>query len=1092
MSACIVLIHSLHLTGHSQKPELVLQTGHTGAIRSLSFSPDGKSFASAGLDAMIKLWDTKTGTELRSLKGGFAFPAVFGRDGSSITDGFTWWNTSTGEKLTSIRFGSGALAFSPDGKTVAVGKEDGTIEITDSATGRQLRTLKGPFQSCRFLTFGPNGKTLASGSMWGNIFTLWDLSTGSELNSLELATPSNSGRSVAFAPDGKAVATGSESGEVELWDLASGGKTHGFRSIPSSPVAFNRDGTILMGVGDDGAIKLWDPSSGRVLQSFGSFSNTASSIAFSPDGKTVAVGSKDGAISVWDLSTRTQLLAINKYSPPSSAVFSPDGKALAVYSDKVDSASLWNFATGSIARTFPGHVGQMGIFFSPDSTKFSIASIDGTIRLWDVSSGLEAHTIHGSQLSSMAFSPDQKTIASGNVDARVNDTTIKLWAIDSGKEIRRFKGHDKPVSAVSFSPDGKVLASESYDGIIKLWDVSSAKELRTLKATSNAFASDDPLSFLAAVFELKFSPDGKILASRSLEGDIKFWDVSTGGLLRSLKGVGITFSHDGKTFASGDKNNLNLINLFDTTTGKLERTIQGHSEVIWSLSFSSNDDYLVSVAQDQGITVWETRSGLELASLVTFEDHDWIVTTPDGLFDGSPSAWKKIIWRFNNDAYNFLPVEGFFNDFYYPGLLTDILDGKRPKAPGNLARKDRRQPRLSLSAGRVPSQKTRTISISLMVTESLSDGTHSTGSGAQDIRLFRNGSLVKVWHGDVLKGKGTATLEATIPILAGENRLTAYAFNHDNIKSQDATLTVTGTDSLKRKGTAYILAIGVNEYANTQYNLKYAVADAQDFVTEVKRQQEALGQYAKIEVLPLYNQDATKEKVLRALTDLAAKSQPEDAIIIYFSGHGAAHGNRFYLIPHDLGYQGNRTRPDSAALQTIYDHSVSDEELEQAVEGIDAGQILLVIDACNSGQALEAEEQRRGPMNSKGLAQLAYEKGMYILTAAQSYQAAFEASKLGHGYLTYALVEEGLKTAAADTAPKDGNLFIREWLDYAANRVPQMQQEKLTSGNGRQLELVVAFTNGEENLDPTKRSLQRPRVFYRREVEPQPLIVAKP
>ena len=96
-------------------------------------------------------------------------------------------------------------------------------------------------------------------------------------------------------------------------------------------------------------------------------------------------------------------------------------------------------------------------------------------------------------------------------------------------------------------------------------------------------------------------------------------------------------------------------------------------------------------------------------------------------------------------------------------------------------------------------------------------------------------------------------------------------------------------------------------------------------------------------------------------------------------------------------------------MQTILSHSISDVELEEAVEGLDAGHLLLVIDACNSGQALEAEEKRRGPMNSKGLAQLAYEKGMYILTAAQSYQAALEAAQLGHGLLTYALVEEGLE-----------------------------------------------------------------------------------
>ena len=115
------------------------------------------------------------------------------------------------------------------------------------------------------------------------------------------------------------------------------------------------------------------------------------------------------------------------------------------------------------------------------------------------------------------------------------------------------------------------------------------------------------------------------------------------------------------------------------------------------------------------------------------------------------------------------------------------------------------------------------------------------------------------------------------------------------------------------------------------------------------------------------------------------------------------------------------------------------------MEGEDASQLLMVIDACNSGQASKAEEKRRGPMNSKGLAQLAYEKGMSVLTAAQGYQAALESSQLGHGYLTYALVEEGFQTTAADATPKDNLVIVREWFDFAAERVPQMQEAKMAS-----------------------------------------------
>jgi hypothetical protein len=259
----------------------------------------------------------------------------------------------------------------------------------------------------------------------------------------------------------------------------------------------------------------------------------------------------------------------------------------------------------------------------------------------------------------------------------------------------------------------------------------------------------------------------------------------------------------------------------------------------------------------------------------------------------------------------------------------------------------------------------------------------------------------------------------------------------------------------------------------------------------------------------LFDQQATKNNLLHALKRLSgdttvklpegappeldkiSPAEPEDAVVVYFAGHGTAQEQRFFLIPHDLGYQGKRTELDAAGLREILTHSISDLDLEQAFSEIDTGLSLMVIDACNSGQALEAEEKRRGPMNSKGLAQLAYEKGMYILTAAQSYQAALEAEQLGHGYLTFALVEEGLKTLKADAEPADGEVVLREWLNYATERVPKMQEEKMRTARGLRIEL--AFVEGEEKVaDVEKRNVQRPRVFYRREEDAQPLVVAKP
>jgi uncharacterized caspase-like protein len=589
-----------------------------------------------------------------------------------------------------------------------------------------------------------------------------------------------------------------------------------------------------------------------------------------------------------------------------------------------------------------------------------------------------------------------------------------------------------------------------------------------------------------------------------LSPSIKLWDAATGRELRTMTGHtanirAIAFSPNSRLLASSGYDAL--VKLWDTATGREIMTLNGHSLSVNTLAFSPDGKLLVSGSDDGSARLWDVSSGETLATLVTLNGGaDWLVVTPDGLFDGTPAAWGQILWRFNpNNIFDAAPVEIFFDEFFYPGLLSDIATGKRPKAARNVEQKDRRQPGLNLY--RADDAPGRTIRVKVEVSEPASDN-QATPAGARDVRLFRNGTMVKVWRGDVLKGQKQATLEAEIPIVAGENRLLAYAFNHDNVKSSDAMLTVMGDESLRRKGVAYVIACGVNQYANSQYNLKYAVADATSFAEEIRAQQAKLQEYERVEVIPLLDREATKANILLALKLLSNSqaalpagappvlskiqpTQPEDAVLIFFAGHGAAQGARFYLIPHDLGYAGARDALDARAVRTILSHGVSDLELEAAIEGVDAGQMLFVLDACNSGQALEAEEKRRGPMNSTGLAQLAYEKGMYILTAAQSYQAALEAVELGHGYLTFALIEDGLKKGLSDRDPKDGLALAREWFNYAEERVPQMQEREM------QTRLLLDFAVSEAKASG-QRGIQRPRVFYRRELEGRPFVVAKP
>ncbi len=599
-----------------------------------------------------------------------------------------------------------SVAFSPDGQRLASGGRDGTMKIWDSATGKELFSLKGHAVWVTSVAFSPDGQRLASGG--GGTVKIWDSATGKELLSLK-----GMAGSVAFSPDGQRLASGG-GGTVKIWDSATGKELLSLKG-PAGSVAFSPDGQRLAS-GSVGTVKIWDSATGNELFSL-SHAGYVKSVAFSPDGQRLASGSRDMTVRIWDSATGKELLALKGHAGGvSSVAFSPDGQRL-VSGSEDSIVKIWDSATGTEVSSLKGHVGDVssvafspdgqrlasggfdqtvkiwdsdtakGLFcskdfrvvsvaFSPDSQRLALGGMfEGTVKIWDRATGHELSSLkgHTGPIRSVAFSPDGQRLASGS-----DDQTVKLWDSATGKELFSFQGHTGLVTTVVFSPDGKRLASASSDQTVKLWDCATGKELFSLKGHA------------AHVLSVAFSQDGQRLASASSDQTVKLWDSATGKQLFSLKGpVGeshcVAFSPDGKRLASGGFDQA--VKGWDSATGKELFSLKGHSAKngtgdIASVAFSPDGQRLASgTRRDYTVKIWDSATGKELLSLK--EDGGQVFSmafSPDGQCLATASGGWFFIWEtaVSPEMQQRREANGLVSDlFKQVGIRADVLERLR-------------------------------------------------------------------------------------------------------------------------------------------------------------------------------------------------------------------------------------------------------------------------------------------------------------------------------------------------------------------------------------------------------------------------------
>lgn len=539
---------------------------HTGRITSLAWSADSTLLASgASDDSDVRIWDVATGRVLRRLSGhtGWIRSLAFAPDGTLLASGSTdqtvrIWDAATGQLRATLSGHAGfigGVAFSPDGATLASASRDGSVRLWDVASGREIggfsfRTALNPETNLRYwatgVAFSPDGKSLAVGSTEGVVYLI-DAATGQIIHQLRGHTNWIVIRGLAFAPDGKTLYSAGLDATVRVWDVDRGVQTGmlDVHRLDIFSIAISPDGARLASVSDqEGRLIVWDLTQQRPDMNLRIGLGLVTSLVFSPDSEVLGAVGYNGIVQLRLLANNQIRQFAGSVTSVQSLAFLQGGRMATI--TEQDAVTLLDF----VRETTEDLTGLTGtplcVASDPAGNVLAAGASDGTVTLWNGANGQLLRSLKTDlpAVFLIAVSSDGAFVAAAGTPA---DPRIEIWRVADGQRVQTLSGMQNSITSIAFQPGGTLFAATGTEGVLRLWNYRTGVPERNLRA-----APED--GWFTA---LAFSPDGALLATGTPTGVVQFWNPSSGAETARIEqqfGVlALAFSPDGAQLAAAGR-----------------------------------------------------------------------------------------------------------------------------------------------------------------------------------------------------------------------------------------------------------------------------------------------------------------------------------------------------------------------------------------------------------------------------------------------------------------------------------------------------------------------------------------------------------